>query len=80
MRRLGIGVLHSRVSCPCLRDFFPPIAHADGLAQALEELLLAVIVPPASALEKLDEMRLSPLGKRVPFVRDFIEGMPRGTS
>jgi hypothetical protein len=31
-------------------------------------------------LEKLDEMRPSPLGERVPFVRDFIEGMSGGAS
>ena len=80
MRNLGIGVLRSRAGCCCPRDFFPAIAHADGFAQTLEELLLAVVMPPPPALEKLDEMRVSPLGKRVPFVRDLIEGMSGGTS
>jgi hypothetical protein len=80
MRNLGIGVLRSHAGCCCPRDFFPAIAHADGFAQAIEELLPAVVVPPPPALEKLDEMRPSPLGERVPFVRDFIEGMSGGTS
>jgi hypothetical protein len=80
MRRLGIGGLRTSFTSPCPRDLFPPIGHADGLTQPIQELLLAVIVAPAPALEELDEMRLSPLGKRVPFVRDFIEGMSRGTS
>lgn len=55
------------------RDPRPSLAQADGFAQAVEELLFAVIVLPAPAVVELEEVRASALGENAPFLRDLIE-------
>ena len=60
-------------------DHGPGLGGADGVAHAMEELLLRVIMLPAPAVVELDEMRAPALGEVAPFLRDLIErvrGLP----
>src|SRR5262249_6892817 len=58
------------------RDLGPSLAQSDGLAHAIKELLLAVIMFPASAVVELEKMCASALGKGAPFLGDLVECMP----
>jgi hypothetical protein len=55
------------------RNLRPSLAQADGFAQAIEELLFAVIVLSAPAVVELEKVRASALGKHAPFLRDLVE-------
>src|SRR6266545_6490449 len=54
-------------------DIDPPLGQADGLAHAMEKLLLAVVALPATAVVELDEVRAPAFGEGAPFLRDAVK-------
>jgi hypothetical protein len=56
-------------------DLRPAFAQADCFIQSIKELLLAVIVPPASAVLQFEEVLATALGEYAPPVRDLLECM-----
>jgi hypothetical protein len=56
-------------------DLRPALTQPDGFVHSVEELLLAVIVPPPSAVVQLEEVRATALGKNAPPVSDLLECM-----
>src|SRR5262249_60438576 len=71
----GLGVL-GRHFIRRRRDLGPSLAQSNGLAHAIKELLLAVIMLPASAVIELEKMCAPALGKGAPFLGDLVECMP----
>src|ERR1700676_1292239 len=67
------GLLREDFVLRTRRDRGPALAQMDGLAHAIEELPLRVIVLPAPALIKFYKMCTPTLGKRAPLLRDRIE-------
>ena len=72
----GLDVLGRHFTRRRRRDLGPSLAQSDGLAHAIKELLLAVIMLPASAVIELEKMCAPALGKGAPFLGDLVECMP----
>src|SRR5215475_3151367 len=49
-------------------DLGPSLSQADRLTHAVEELLFAVVAPPAPTLVQVEEVCPSTLGQRAPFL------------
>src|SRR5215471_11714139 len=58
-------------------DLGPSLSQADRLTHAIEELLFAVIAPPAPTPIQFEKMRPSTLSERAPFLGDWVECMRR---
>src|SRR5215510_1131819 len=69
----GAGLLREDFIRRARSDLDPPLGQPDRLAHAIDELFLAVIALPASAVVELDEVRAPTLGQGAPFLRDAIE-------
>src|SRR5262249_60738861 len=72
----GLGVPGRHFIRRRRRDLGPSLAQSDGLAHAINKLLLAVIMLPAPAVIELEKMCAPALGKGAPLLSDLVECMP----